>query len=137
MTRFKLNIRGRLIVDFSVLCRLMARIVGATMLKLHPSAFGPNRTNESKASCSSFGLREAALDTGAAAQQVVQASHDLSEQSETMRARVEPFLGDAKAALTEADRMRRPWMQRVENSQTCSPRRSEECNAKAHLVSGY
>jgi methyl-accepting chemotaxis protein len=44
------------------------------------------------------GVRQAAGDTGAAAQQVLQASHELSEQSEMMRAQVESFLNNIKAA---------------------------------------
>ncbi len=44
------------------------------------------------------GVRQAAGDTGAAAQQVLQASHELSQQSEMMRAHVESFLNDIKAA---------------------------------------
>jgi len=44
------------------------------------------------------GVRQAAGDTGAAAQQVLQASNELSEQSERMRARVESFLSNIKAA---------------------------------------
>jgi methyl-accepting chemotaxis protein len=44
------------------------------------------------------GVRHAAGDTGAAAQQVLQASSELSQQSERMRARVESFLSNIKAA---------------------------------------
>ena len=44
------------------------------------------------------GVRQAAGDTGAAAQQVLQASQELSQQSEMMRAHVESFLNDIKAA---------------------------------------
>jgi methyl-accepting chemotaxis protein len=44
------------------------------------------------------GVRQAAGDTGAAAQQVFQASNELSEQSEMMRAQVESFLSNIKAA---------------------------------------
>lgn len=44
------------------------------------------------------GVRQAAVDTGAAAQQVLHASHELSDQSERMRVQVETFLGDIKAA---------------------------------------
>jgi methyl-accepting chemotaxis protein len=44
------------------------------------------------------GVRQAAGDTGAAAQQVLQASQELSQQSETMRAQVESFLTNIKAA---------------------------------------
>jgi methyl-accepting chemotaxis protein len=44
------------------------------------------------------GVQQAAADTGAAAQHVLQASNELSEQSERMRARVESFLGNIKAA---------------------------------------
>jgi methyl-accepting chemotaxis protein len=44
------------------------------------------------------GVQQAAGDTGAAAQQVFQASNELSQQSETMRAQVESFLSNIKAA---------------------------------------
>ncbi|HWX63950.1 methyl-accepting chemotaxis protein [Bradyrhizobium sp.] len=44
------------------------------------------------------GVRRAAGDTGAAAQQVLLASGDLSRQSETLRGQVETFLADIKAA---------------------------------------
>ena len=44
------------------------------------------------------GVQQAAGDTGAAAHQVLQASDELSRQSETMRSQVESFLTDIKAA---------------------------------------
>jgi len=44
------------------------------------------------------GVRQAAGDTGAAAQQVLVASGELSQQSETLRGQVETFLADIKAA---------------------------------------
>ena len=44
------------------------------------------------------GVRQAAGDTGAAAQQVLQASQELSQQSEMMRGQVESFLRNIKAA---------------------------------------
>lgn len=44
------------------------------------------------------GVQQAAGDTGAAAHQVLQASSELSRQSETMRSHVETFLSDIKAA---------------------------------------
>jgi methyl-accepting chemotaxis protein len=44
------------------------------------------------------GVRQAAGDTGAAAQQVLQASSELSQQSEMMRGQVEAFLRNIKAA---------------------------------------
>lgn len=44
------------------------------------------------------GVRQAAGDTGAAAHHVLQASNELSQQSETMRSRVESFLSNIKAA---------------------------------------
>ena len=44
------------------------------------------------------GVQQAAGDTGAAAHQVLQASDELSRQSETMRAQVETFLNNVKAA---------------------------------------
>jgi len=44
------------------------------------------------------GVRQAAVDTGAAAQQVLHSSHALSDQSERMRVQVESFLSDIKAA---------------------------------------
>ncbi|MBA2402209.1 MAG: HAMP domain-containing protein [Bradyrhizobium sp.] len=44
------------------------------------------------------GVQQAAGDTGAAAHQVLQASSELSQQSETMRSHVETFLSDIKAA---------------------------------------
>jgi methyl-accepting chemotaxis protein len=44
------------------------------------------------------GVQQAAGDTGAAAHQVLQASSELSKQSETMRNHVETFLSDIKAA---------------------------------------
>jgi methyl-accepting chemotaxis protein len=44
------------------------------------------------------GVQQAAGDTGAAAQQVFQASNELSQQSEMMRAQVESFLSNIKAA---------------------------------------
>jgi methyl-accepting chemotaxis protein len=44
------------------------------------------------------GVQHAAGDTGAAAHQVLQASSELSRQSETMRGQVESFLSDIKAA---------------------------------------
>ena len=44
------------------------------------------------------GVQQAAGDTGAAAHQVLQASSELSRQSETMRGHVETFLGSIKAA---------------------------------------
>ena len=44
------------------------------------------------------GVQQAAGDTGAAAHQVLQASSELSKQSETMRGQVETFLSSIKAA---------------------------------------
>jgi methyl-accepting chemotaxis protein len=44
------------------------------------------------------GVQQAAGDTGAAAHQVLEASSELSRQSETMRGQVETFLADIKAA---------------------------------------
>jgi methyl-accepting chemotaxis protein len=44
------------------------------------------------------GVQQAAGDTGAAAHQVLQASSELSKQSETMRGHVETFLSSIKAA---------------------------------------
>jgi len=44
------------------------------------------------------GVRQAAGDTGAAAQQVLQASDELSKQSEMMRSQVESFLSNIRAA---------------------------------------
>src|SRR5438445_3014338 len=44
------------------------------------------------------GVQQAAGDTGAAAHQVLQASSELSRQSETMRSHVETFLSNIKAA---------------------------------------
>ena len=44
------------------------------------------------------GVQQAAGDTGAAAHQVLQASSELSQQSETMRGHVETFLSGIKAA---------------------------------------
>jgi methyl-accepting chemotaxis protein len=44
------------------------------------------------------GVQQAAGDTGAAAHQVLQASDELSRQSETMRSQVESFLSNIKAA---------------------------------------
>ena len=44
------------------------------------------------------GVQQAAGDTGAAAHQVLQASGELSRQSETMRGQVEAFLSNIKAA---------------------------------------
>jgi methyl-accepting chemotaxis protein len=44
------------------------------------------------------GVQQAAGDTGAAAHQVLQASDELSRQSETMRGEVETFLANIKAA---------------------------------------
>ena len=44
------------------------------------------------------GVQQAAGDTGAAAHQVLQASGELSRQSETMRGQVESFLSNIKAA---------------------------------------
>jgi len=44
------------------------------------------------------GVQQAAGDTGAAAHQVLEASNELSRQSETMRGQVESFLGNIKAA---------------------------------------
>jgi len=44
------------------------------------------------------GVQQAAGDTGAAAHQVLQASSELSKQSETMRGEVEAFLSNIKAA---------------------------------------
>jgi methyl-accepting chemotaxis protein len=44
------------------------------------------------------GVQQAAGDTGAAAHQVLQASSELSKQSETMRGQVEVFLSNIKAA---------------------------------------
>jgi methyl-accepting chemotaxis protein len=44
------------------------------------------------------GVQQAAGDTGAAAHQVLQASSELSRQSETMRGQVEAFLSNIKAA---------------------------------------
>jgi len=44
------------------------------------------------------GVQQAAGDTGAAAHQVLQASDELSRQSETMRSEVETFLTDIRAA---------------------------------------
>ena len=44
------------------------------------------------------GVQQAAGDTGAAAHQVLQASSELSRQSETMRSQVETFLSNIKAA---------------------------------------
>jgi methyl-accepting chemotaxis protein len=45
-----------------------------------------------------IGVQQAAGDTGAAAHQVLQASSELSRQSETMRCQVESFLSNIKAA---------------------------------------
>jgi methyl-accepting chemotaxis protein len=44
------------------------------------------------------GVRQAAGDTGAAAQQVLTASSGLSKQSDLLRNHVESFLADIKAA---------------------------------------
>jgi methyl-accepting chemotaxis protein len=44
------------------------------------------------------GVQQAAGDTGAAAHQLLEASGELSRQSETMRGQVESFLADIKAA---------------------------------------
>ena len=44
------------------------------------------------------GVQQAAGDTGAAAHQVLEASNELSRQSETMRGQVESFLSNIKAA---------------------------------------
>jgi methyl-accepting chemotaxis protein len=44
------------------------------------------------------GVQQAAGDTGAAAHQVLEASNELSKQSEMMRGEVEAFLGNIKAA---------------------------------------
>jgi methyl-accepting chemotaxis protein len=44
------------------------------------------------------GVQQAAGDTGAAAHRVLEASNELSKQSETMRGQVESFLGNIKAA---------------------------------------
>ncbi len=44
------------------------------------------------------GVNQAALDTGSAAAQVLQAARDLGQQSERMRAFVERFLADVRAA---------------------------------------
>jgi methyl-accepting chemotaxis protein len=44
------------------------------------------------------GVQQAAGDTGAAAHQVLEASNELSKQSETMRNQVESFLHNIKAA---------------------------------------
>ena len=44
------------------------------------------------------GVRQAAGDTGVAAQHVLQASTELSEQAERMRVRVESFLTNIRAA---------------------------------------
>jgi len=44
------------------------------------------------------GVQQAAGDTGAAAHQVLEASSELSRQSETMRGQVESFLNNIKAA---------------------------------------
>jgi len=49
-------------------------------------------------SSNASGVRQAAGDTGAAAQQVLQTSNELSQQSERMRAEVESFLSNIKAA---------------------------------------
>jgi len=43
-------------------------------------------------------VQQAAGDTGAAAHQVLQASGELSRQSETMRGQVEAFLSNIKVA---------------------------------------
>ncbi len=53
-------------------------------------------TNEISSNVS--GVRQAAGDTGAAAQQVLQASNELSVQSEMMRGQVETFLRNIRAA---------------------------------------
>jgi methyl-accepting chemotaxis protein len=44
------------------------------------------------------GVTDAVADTGAAAQEVLGASNELSRQAETMRSQVERFLGDIRAA---------------------------------------
>ncbi len=53
-------------------------------------------TNEISSNVS--GVQQAAADTGSAAHQVLQASSELSRQSETMRGQVEIFLANIKAA---------------------------------------
>ncbi len=53
-------------------------------------------TNEITSNVS--GVQQAAGDTGAAAHQVLEASNELSRQSETMRSQVEFFLHNIKAA---------------------------------------
>jgi methyl-accepting chemotaxis protein len=53
-------------------------------------------TNEITSNVS--GVQQAAGDTGAAAHQVLEASSELSRQSETMRSKVESFLSNIKAA---------------------------------------
>ncbi|WFU16852.1 methyl-accepting chemotaxis protein [Bradyrhizobium sp. CB3481] len=52
----------------------------------------------SEISANVVGVQQAAGDTGAAAHQVLQASSELSKQSETMRGEVEAFLNNIKAA---------------------------------------
>jgi len=52
----------------------------------------------SEISSNVVGVQQAAGDTGAAAHQVLQASGELSRQSETMRGQVETFLSNIKAA---------------------------------------
>ncbi|MBR1273433.1 hypothetical protein [Bradyrhizobium sp. AUGA SZCCT0283] len=60
---------------------------------VQPAALG---TGEISANV--VGVQQAAGDTGAAAHQVLQASSELSIQSETMRGEVETFLSNIKAA---------------------------------------
>jgi methyl-accepting chemotaxis protein len=55
-------------------------------------------TDSRKSPSNVTGVRQAAGDTGAAAQQVLQASSELSQQSEMMRGQVEAFLRNIKAA---------------------------------------
>ncbi len=57
------------------------------------AALGTNEISSNVA-----GVQQAAGDTGAAAHQVLQASSELSRQSETMRGQVEAFLSNIKAA---------------------------------------
>jgi CHASE3 domain sensor protein len=170
-----LNIRGRLILGFSVLCALLAVVVGTTIVKVGAVNESTDRTvnlrvptamtasdvvagvyaslaslrgwlitgndtfkaerattisemNEIASAIASaveeqgsatqeiarnvqqaalgtgeisanvVGVQQAAGDTGSAAHQVLQASSELSKQSETMRGEVEAFLSNIKAA---------------------------------------
>ncbi|MDK1021160.1 MAG: hypothetical protein QGD90_05945 [Candidatus Hydrogenedentes bacterium] len=82
-TNFNLNIRGRLIAGFAVLTLLLVAAVGTTLWKVASVETEVN---------------QAAAETGSAAGQVLGAAAELSKQAEALRAEVDKFLVEVRAA---------------------------------------